>query len=59
MIQATCAAKDSFVIQVQEGDEKPQYQTVKNLSIDSTITLLLAYIKEDPGWKKLADWKPM
>ena len=59
MLQATCVTKGSFVIQIQEGDEKDQYEGVKNLSTDATITLMLAFIKEDPGWKKLTDWKPM
>jgi hypothetical protein len=57
MLQVTCVAKGSFAIQVQEGDEKHQRQAVKNLSTDDTITLLLAYLKEDPAWKKLVNWE--
>jgi serine/threonine protein kinase len=59
MLQATCVAKDSFVIQIQEGEEKHQYQSVKNLSTDAEFTLGFAFIKGDPDWKKLTNWKSM
>ncbi|EEF58027.1 serine/threonine-protein kinase [Pedosphaera parvula] len=59
MLQATCLAKDSFTIQLQEGGEQHQYQATKNLSADTTTKLLLAYRNGDPDWKMFADWKPL
>ena len=58
-IQATCVAKGSFVIQTQEGGENHQFEAVKELSTDATTKLLLAYVSDDPGWKKLTNWKPL
>lgn len=59
MIQATCVAKNSFVIQYQEGDENHLYQASKNFPAGAVTKLLLAYKGGDPDWKKLTDWKPM